>query len=109
GVQTCALPILIVRRLGPGITMAYGLGLAAIGSAVLTQLHGIGDSAFAALVTGSILVALGVAPVVTLATDLIIGAAPPERAGGASGLSETGTELGGALGIALLGSIATAV
>ena len=99
----------IVRRLGPGMTMAYGLGLAAIGSAVLAQLQGIGDSAFAALVTGSVLLALGVAPVVTLATDLIVGAAPPERAGEASGLSETGTELGGALGIALLGSIATAV
>src|SRR6266536_1744810 len=99
----------IVRRLGPGLTMAYGLGLAAIGSAVLAQLHGIGDSAFAALVTGSVLLALGVAPVVTLATDLIVGAAPPERAGEAAGLSETGTELGGALGIALLGSIATAV
>jgi DHA2 family multidrug resistance protein-like MFS transporter len=58
-------------------------------------------------VTGSILLALGVAPVVTLSTDLIVGAAPPERAGMASGLSETGTELGGALGIALLGSIGT--
>lgn len=46
---------------------------------------------------------------VTLATDLIVGAVPAERAGVASGLSETGTELGGALGIALLGSIATAV
>jgi len=60
-------------------------------------------------VTGSVLLASGVAPVVTLATDLIVGAAPPERAGETSGLSETGTELGGALGIALLGSIATAV
>ena len=33
----------------------------------------------------------------------------PERAGVASGLSETGAELGGALGIALLGSIGVAV
>jgi MFS transporter, DHA2 family, multidrug resistance protein len=99
----------IVRRLGPGITMAYGLGLATIGLAVLAQLHGIGASALAALVTGSVLLALGVAPVVTLATDLIVGAAPPERAGVASAISETGTELGGARGIALLGSIVTAV
>ncbi len=99
----------IVRRLGPGITMAYGLGLAAIGAAVLAQLHGSGGLALTALVTGSVLLASGVAPVVTLATDLIVGAAPPERAGETSGLSETGTELGGALGIALLGSIATAV
>ena len=37
------------------------------------------------------------------------GAAPPERAGAASAISETGSELGGALGIALLGSLATAV
>ena len=46
---------------------------------------------------------------VTLATDIIVGSAPPERAGAASGISETSAELGGALGIALLGSIGTAV
>jgi MFS transporter, DHA2 family, multidrug resistance protein len=38
-----------------------------------------------------------------------VGTAPPERAGSASGISETGAELGGALGIALLGSIGTAI
>ncbi|MFJ6656865.1 hypothetical protein ACIQNG_10935 [Streptomyces sp. NPDC091377] len=42
-----------------------------------------------------------------LGTGLIGGAAPPERAGSASALSETGAELGGALGIAVLGSVAT--
>jgi MFS transporter, DHA2 family, multidrug resistance protein len=42
-------------------------------------------------------------------TDLIVGSAPPERAGAASGISETGAELGGALGIAILGSIGLAV
>jgi MFS transporter, DHA2 family, multidrug resistance protein len=44
-----------------------------------------------------------------LATDLIVGAAPPERAGAAAAISETSSELGGALGIAILGSIGTAV
>ena len=33
----------------------------------------------------------------TLTTDLIMGIAPPERAGAASGLSETATEFGGAI------------
>jgi MFS transporter, DHA2 family, multidrug resistance protein len=99
----------IVRRLGAGMTMAHGLGLATIGLIVLVQLQESGSSALPALVTGSVLLALGVAPVITLATDLIVGAAPPERAGVASAISETGTELGGALGIALLGSIVTAV
>ncbi len=99
----------VARRLGAGITMASGLAIAAAGLAALAWLPGSGGAGLAVLVTGSVLLAVGVSPVVTLATDQIVGAVPPERAGVASGLSETGTELGGALGIALLGSIATAV
>jgi DHA2 family multidrug resistance protein-like MFS transporter len=53
--------------------------------------------------------AVGVSPVITLATDIIVGSAPPEQAGAASGISETSAEFGGALGIAVLGSIGTAV
>jgi MFS transporter, DHA2 family, multidrug resistance protein len=44
-----------------------------------------------------------------MATDVIVGLAPPERAGMAAALSETSTEFGSALGIASLGSIVTAV
>jgi DHA2 family multidrug resistance protein-like MFS transporter len=49
------------------------------------------------------------APVDTLATDLAVGAAPPERAGAASAITETSAEFGGALGIAVLGVVGTAV
>jgi DHA2 family multidrug resistance protein-like MFS transporter len=56
-----------------------------------------------------VIISLGLAPVFTATTDLIVGSAPPEEAGAASGISETGAELGGALGIAILGSIGTAV
>jgi tetratricopeptide (TPR) repeat protein len=48
---------------------------------------------------------LGLAPAFTLTNDIIIGSAPRERAGSAAALSATGSELGGALGIAILGSI----
>jgi DHA2 family multidrug resistance protein-like MFS transporter len=44
-----------------------------------------------------------------MTTDVIVSSAPPERAGVASAISETGAELGGALGIAVLGSIVTVV
>ncbi|MGP3952014.1 hypothetical protein [Streptomyces sp. 7N604] len=44
-----------------------------------------------------------------LGTELVLGTAPPERAGAASALLESGSELGGALGMALLGSIGNAV
>lgn len=46
---------------------------------------------------------------VTVATDLVVGSAPPERAGAASAVSETGSEFGGALGIAVLGSVGASV
>jgi MFS transporter, DHA2 family, multidrug resistance protein len=96
----------IVRRVPQGTVIAAGLAVGAAGLALLTQ---VGGSGLALLVTGSTVMSLGLAPVFTLATDVIIGIAPPERAGAASGISETGAELGGALGIAILGSLGAAV
>jgi MFS transporter, DHA2 family, multidrug resistance protein len=98
---------LAARWVRPAFVMAGCLALSAVGFAMLIQVES--ASGLAVLVIGSILFSLGVAPVGTLATDLIVGSAPPERAGAASGISETSAELGGALGIAVLGSIGTAV
>ncbi len=97
----------LVRRIRPDLVIAAGLGVAAVGLALVTQIDA--DSGLAVLVAGSVVYSLGLAPVFTLATDVIVGAAPPERAGSAAAISETGSELGGALGIAILGSIGTAV
>jgi MFS transporter, DHA2 family, multidrug resistance protein len=98
---------LLVRYVRSAFVVAGGLVLAAAGLGLLARVDG--DSPLALIVICSIVIALGVAPPVTLGTDLIIGCVRPERAGVASGLSETGAELGGALGIALLGSIGVAV
>lgn len=97
----------LARRVRPAYVMAGGLVLAAAGFAVLAQVGGSHD--LPALVTGYVVLSLGLAPVFTLATDLIVGTAPPERAGAAAAVAETSSELGGALGIAILGSIVTAV
>ncbi len=53
--------------------------------------------------------AAGIVVVMSLLTDLALSSAPVDRAGSASSLLETGTEFGGALGMAALGSIGTAV
>ena len=98
---------LLVRRVRPVVAIVAGLLVAAAGLGLLTQVGG--SSALAVLVTGSVVFSVGLAPVFTLATDLIVGSAPPERAGAASAISETASELGGALGIAILGVIGTAV
>ncbi len=98
---------MIVRRIRPGHLMAAGLAVAAVGFALLTQVDE--TSGVALLVTAFVVYSLGLAPVFTLSTDLVVGSAPPERAGAASAISETASEFGGALGIAILGSIGTAV
>jgi MFS transporter, DHA2 family, multidrug resistance protein len=97
----------LARRIRPGATMAGGLVLAAAGLALFTQLGS--ASGLGILVTGSVMFSLALAPVDTLATDLAVGAAPPERAGAASALAETAAEFGGALGIAVLGVIGTGI
>ncbi len=98
---------LFVKRVRPAYVMAGGLALAAVGLLGLTQLTV--ESGLGVLIGTSIVYSLGIAPVFTLTNDLILGTAPPERAGAASAISETGAELGGALSIAILGTIGTAV
>jgi MFS transporter, DHA2 family, multidrug resistance protein len=97
----------IVRRVPPAFVMAVGLVLAAVGFAVFTQVDA--ASGFAVIVIGSVVFSLGTSPVFTLTNDLIIGSVPPERAGAAAGISETAAEFGGALGIAIFGSIGVAI
>jgi DHA2 family multidrug resistance protein-like MFS transporter len=87
--------------------MAAGLALAAVGFGIFTQVDA--TSGFGVIVAGSILFSLGTAPMFTLTNDLIIGSAPPERAGAAAGISETAAEFGGAVGIAIFGSIGVAI
>jgi MFS transporter, DHA2 family, multidrug resistance protein len=94
-------------RFRKGFVLAGSMAVAAAGLALLVLVSD--GSALAVLVAGSLVMGLGAGAIGTVATDLIVGTAPPERAGAASGISETGGELGGALGIALLGSIGTAV
>jgi len=87
------------RVLALGLTIAAG-GLA--GMAVAVDAHSL-----VGVVLANVVFSLGVSPCAAIIADLVVGAAPPERSGAASALSEVASELGGALGIALLGSLAT--
>ena len=100
----------LIHRVRPSLIMGTGMAIAAVGTVMLIGLSvdgGIGSLLLIA--AASVVIALGLAPVITLATELIVGSAPPEQAGAATGISETSGELGGALGIAILGSIGTAL
>ncbi len=97
----------LVGRVKPAYLISGGLVLGVIGLIMLTQVPA--TNGLVPLILASVVISLGLAPVFGLTTELIVGSAPEERAGAASGISETGAELGGALGLAILGSIGVAI
>ncbi|MFL5830854.1 MAG: MFS transporter [Solirubrobacteraceae bacterium] len=97
---------LLVRRLSPASVIAGGLMVAAAGFLLLTDAE---HDGLTVLVSASVISSLGLAPVFNLAASQALEHAPAGRAGAVSGLSETSTELGFALGLALLGAFASAV
>lgn len=104
---SAGLAPVLVRKVRPGLVVCAGLLIGAGGFALLSMLDVTGQVGL--LVTGIMLMAGGVTLVLTVSSDLVLATAPPERAGSVAGLSQVATEFGGALGIALLGSIGTAV
>lgn len=97
---------ILVRRIRPAWVVALGLALAAAGFALIIP---IGTTSLPLVVLGWTILSLGFGFTFTVSTELVVGSAPPERAGAASAITETGAELGGALGIAVLGSLGMAV
>jgi DHA2 family multidrug resistance protein-like MFS transporter len=96
----------LVRRARPMTVMIGGSLLCAVGFAVLALAP---QGGLPVLVAGSVIITLGAGQIATLANAGIVGAAPPERAGSAASISQTSVDFGGALGMALLGSVGVAV
>ena len=93
----------IAARLGVRVTGAVGLGLMAIGFIVLSTL-GTGSS-YGHFLVGLLPFGAGMALAGSPATTAIVASLPREKQGVASAINDVSRELGGALGIAVLGSI----
>ncbi|MCC8243261.1 MFS transporter [Saccharothrix luteola] len=105
-VSSMAAPAL-AKRFAAGKLVAAALLVSAVGYLLLAFVDGPGGLAL--VVSGLVVVYLGIGPMMALGTDLVVGAAPAERAGSAAAMSETSMEFGLALGVAVLGSVGTAV
>ncbi|MFF2808019.1 MFS transporter [Streptomyces sp. NPDC058000] len=105
-VGTLGAPAL-ARRMQPTTAIAGGLVGSALGSLLLVGVAG--ASALPMVMTGIAVLALGTGPLFALGTGLIVGSVPPERAGSAASMSETGNYFGGSLGFGLLGVVAAVV
>jgi MFS transporter, DHA2 family, multidrug resistance protein len=97
----------LARRVRPGNVIAIGLGVQVIGYLLLTLVDS--TSGLPLLIAGFVVLYPAVAPSMALTTDLVVGSVPPEKAGAASGLSTTASDLGISLGVAVIGSIGAAV
>ena len=97
----------LAQRVRPGLLIAGGLVLTALGYLLLTLVDS--TTGLPLLIGGFVLAFLGGGPMGALGTNMVMSAAPPEKAGSAASMSETGNQLGIALGIAVMGSIGTAV
>ncbi|MGL5862823.1 MAG: MFS transporter, partial [Phycicoccus sp.] len=97
----------LVDRYGARTVVGLGFAAVAVGFGLLAGVRT--DSPYAQIAAALVLLGLGATVAMTAASQTIMSTAPAERAGGAAAIQETGYELGGALGIAVLGSVMTAV
>ncbi|MFF5587067.1 MFS transporter [Streptomyces hygroscopicus] len=96
----------VQRGANRALVIGAGFLSGAIGYGILALA---GTDALWTVLIGAAVLASGIVTVMSLVTDLAIGTVPPQRAGSAAALLETGQEFGGAMGMAVLGSVGTAV
>ncbi|MFE2558463.1 MFS transporter [Streptomyces sp. NPDC059352] len=97
----------LARRVDRAYVMGGGFLVASVGFAWMAGVDR--ATPLWVVLVACALYAAGLVSAMTLANELALGAAPPERAGSAAAVLESGQELGGALGMAVLGSIGAAV
>ncbi|WP_279571297.1 MFS transporter [Streptomyces hainanensis] len=93
----------LLQRVPPWAAVSGGLLL--IGAGALAQTAISADSSWTVLVPGLVLTGVGVGIAIPVLVSAALAAAPPERAGMASGAVNTFRQLGFALGVAVLGTL----
>ncbi|MBB4885584.1 MFS transporter [Streptomyces netropsis] len=96
----------VAQKVDKAYVIAAGFVVAALGYAVLT---GAGTDSLWTTLIGAGVIGCGIVTVMALVSDMALSTAPPEKAGSAASLLETGQEFGGALGMAVFGSVGVAV
>ncbi|MEP7287786.1 MAG: MFS transporter [Chloroflexota bacterium] len=98
----------ISKRFSAKQAITFGIGLAALGMLSMALTFHV-DTPYLVTLFGQMLLTIGMASAVSPATNVIMSSVPPEKAGVGSAVNDTTRELGGALGIAILGSVMFAI
>ena len=97
----------LVSMFGTKVVVTIGLVLVAVAMLVMSRVSTTSGYPLVAVVL--VIVGMGMALAMAPATDSIMGSLPPEKAGVGSAVNDTTREIGGALGVAILGSILSSV
>jgi hypothetical protein len=105
GVILVAAPtsILVVRRFGNRAVIVAGLVLIAVGLGLLSRTSV--SSTYTQILPALLLLGLGSGVAMAPSTESIMGSLPPDDAGVGSATSDTAMQLGGALGVGILGTV----
>ena len=95
----------LVARYGPARVVGVGLGLTSLGLVMFSTLGTSSSVAFVYLAYIPMMIGMSVS--MSPLTTLIMSSVPAHRAGIGSAMNDTTRELGGALGVAVLGSLLT--
>ncbi|MGH4032903.1 MFS transporter [Actinomycetota bacterium Odt1-20B] len=106
-IVVATLSPVIARRVRPGYVIATGLAVQVVGYLLFTQIES--TTGLPLVIAGFVVLYPAVSPSMALTTDLVVGSVPPEKAGAAGGLASTVNDLGISLGVAVVGTIGTAV
>jgi EmrB/QacA subfamily drug resistance transporter len=93
----------VVERIGTKITVTLGLSLVTLGLLSMTTLQV--DSPYPQIVWRLMLLAAGMGFTMAPATDSVMGSLPLAKAGVGSAVNDTTRQVGGALGVAIIGSV----
>ncbi len=93
----------LVEQVGTKVVVTVGLVVAAVGLALASAIDA--GSGYGPLLASMVVLALGMSLTMAPATESIMGSLPPAKAGVGSAVNDTTRELGGALGVAVLGSL----
>lgn len=107
-VGTMLAPV-AARMMRPGPAIAVALVISALGAAMIPAAIAFAGGDLPWLITGASVIGLGTAPVFVIAAQLVVTSAPPRQAGSATAVQDISAGLGGATGMALVGSAAMVV
>ncbi len=101
---TAGLSAQIAQRLGTRWTVGLGFFISASSMFALSQLMA-PDMSYPALLITMLLMTGGIGVAMSPATNSIMGSVPERKAGVGSAMNDTTREIGGALGVAVLGTV----